>query len=231
MPKCIRAISFDADNTLWDFQKVMHSALNNVLLEMKRKCLPNVEDLSVEQMIAIRNDVANEPAYKSFRLEEIRKIAFERTLEYLGFSDVNLASELNTLYLHQRFNNIQLYNDVIPTLDSITSQYKLGLITNGNSYPEKCGLSGYFSFTVYAHDYGTVKPDPKLFQIALEVSNCKASEMVHVGDSLENDVSGAIRAGLYTIWLNREGQDFVGDIQPHAEIRSLYDLSLAISKI
>lgn len=44
-------------------------------------------------------------------------------------------------------------------LDALGSRYRLGLVSNGNSYPERSGLDGRFAFTVFAHDHGVHKPD------------------------------------------------------------------------
>jgi len=42
---------------------------------------------------------------------------------------------------------------VLPTLSLLKDTYRLGLVTNGNTYPERCGLPGLFAFTIFAQDY------------------------------------------------------------------------------
>jgi putative hydrolase of the HAD superfamily len=82
----------------------------------------------------------------------------------------------------------------------------LGIISNGNSYPERLGLDEVISFMAYAQDHGGIeKPDPRLFRVALADAGCAPDEMLHVGDSLENDVAGAAAAGVRSVWLNRNG--------------------------
>jgi putative hydrolase of the HAD superfamily len=49
-------------------------------------------------------------------------------------------------------------------------------------------------------------------------------ELIHVGDSLQTDVEGANRAGVYSIWLNRQGRTNQTNIQPDFEIGSLAEL-------
>jgi len=47
-----------------------------------------------------------------------------------------LAKYLNEIYLKHRFEDIELYDDVLPTLNALKKKYSLIIISNGNSYPE-----------------------------------------------------------------------------------------------
>lgn len=49
------------------------------------------------------------------------------------------------------------------------------------------------------------KPHPALFAKALEISGCRAEEVLHIGDSVQSDVEGALRAGILPILLDRTG--------------------------
>jgi HAD superfamily hydrolase (TIGR01509 family) len=52
---------------------------------------------------------------------------------------------------------------------------------------------------------GCAKPDAEIFAAALELAGVAAEEAVHVGDSLECDVAGALAAGVRAVWVRREG--------------------------
>ena len=222
--KSVSTISFDADDTLWDFNKVMRHALRFVLLEIQMRYPSAAASLTVERMIEIRNEVARHPESRKLWLEKIRKKAFERTLRTIGCESNTLAAELNELYLQHRFEDIELYDDVLPTLSLLKQHYTLGIISNGNSYPERCGLDGFFSFTVFGQNHGVLKPDPHIFRIALQHAACPADQMVHVGDSLESDVAGAQSAGIYSVWLNRRNHENCSNTVPNVEISSLAQL-------
>ena len=221
----ISAISFDGDMTLWDFRKVMRHSLKKALTELRR-LVPSqrARDLSVEGMIAIRNQVEEEVEGKVWNHEEIRLLAFERTLESVGSPDRDLASHLNALYLKHRFEDIELYPDVEPAFDQLAPHYKLGLLSNGNSYPERCGLEGRFAFVVFSQDVQVRKPDRMIFEITARKAGCPLAELLHVGDSLENDVIGAREAGAKAVWLNREGVENNAQIRADVEIATLADL-------
>jgi len=218
----IRAISFDGDMTLWDFQKVMRHSLALSLAELRRRVPGQAStDLTVDRMIEIRNSVATEMKGKTTNLEEIRFLAFKRTLELMDCVDDKLASDLNALYLKHRFEDIELYPDVIPCLDALHTDFTLGLLSNGNGYPERCGLPDYFSFVVFSQDVGVDKPDAGMFLTACERAGCTPDELMHVGDSLETDVGGANEVGAISVWLNRDGEQNNSGIVPDYEIRSL----------
>ena len=202
----ISAISFDGDMTLWDFQQVMRHSLQKALAEL-RGLVPSqrAQDLSVEEMITIRNQVEEEVKGEVWNHEEIRLLAFERTLESVGCPDRELAAHLNRLYLKHRFEDTELYPDVVSAFNQLAPHYKLGLLSNGNSYPERCGLEGRFAFVIFSQDVRIKKPDRRIFEITAQKAGCPMEELLHVGDSLNNDVAGANEAGAQSVWLNRDG--------------------------
>lgn len=221
----ISVISFDGDMTLWDFLKVMRHSLKKTLTELQ-KHVPTQRalQLSIDEMIYIRNQFAEEAKGKIWNLEDIRKQAFERTLEYVGYPDKKLAEHLNGIYLKHRFEDIELYPDVIPTFDLLSPHFKLGLLSNGNTYPERCGLEDRFAFVVFSQDVQVEKPDPRIFEITAQQADCELSQMLHVGDSLVNDVAGAQNVGATSVWLNREGVTNDTEIQPDYEVNSLTEI-------
>ena len=53
---------------------------------------------------------------------------------------------------------------------------------------------------------GSFKPEEAIFRYALERAGVEPNEAVHVGDSLEADVAGALGAGMRAVWLNATGR-------------------------
>jgi putative hydrolase of the HAD superfamily len=64
---------------------------------------------------------------------------------------------------------------------------------------------------------GARKPDPAIFEPALELAGCAPEEALHVGDTREEDVAGARAAGIRPLLIDRGGAD--GDISSLKEIR------------
>jgi FMN hydrolase / 5-amino-6-(5-phospho-D-ribitylamino)uracil phosphatase len=222
----LRAISFDGDMTLWDFDAVMRHSLSHTLTELRAHLPANLlVDLTIDRMIEIRDAVAEELRGHSLSLEGIRLEAFVRTLQSIGVNDGDLAARLNAVYLKHRFEDIQLYPDVLPAFATLRNRYMLGLVSNGNSYPERCGLDGQFAFVVFAHDVGFEKPHPAMFQVACCKAGCAEDEFMHVGDSVRSDIQGAKAIGAFAVWLNRSGVSRPSDIEPDFEISTLLELN------
>ena len=227
----IKTISFDGDQTLWDFQKVMRHSLQHTLRELEKVEPRAATILDIDRMIEIRNRVADELKGQVINLEAVRLEAFRQTLIEIGRPDDTLASQLNRVYLKHRFEDIELYPDVLPALRKLKETYTLGLFSNGNTYPERCGLEGIFQFVVFSQDYGVEKPDPKLFQIAIEQAGCLKQQLLHVGDSLHSDILGATNAGIKCAWLNRDLIENDTEIKVEYEIHSLTELFDILSDI
>ncbi|MHA1556170.1 MAG: HAD family hydrolase [Candidatus Heimdallarchaeota archaeon] len=219
----IKVISFDADGTLWDFQKVMRHSLKHVLIELRDKDSKAYAKLSIEKMIEIRNETAEDLVGKE-NLEEIRHQAFRRTLEAVNKPNDELAKHLNEIYLKHRFEDIELFDDVLPTLTTLKEKYTLIIISNGNSYPEKCGLEKFIDLAIFSQDYNIWKPDKRLFEIAMEKAGCTTDEIVHIGDCLISDVLGAQRTGIDNFWLNRGSKPGLEVVNPENTIYSLTEL-------
>jgi putative hydrolase of the HAD superfamily len=225
----VTTVSFDADGTLWDFEKMMRASLG-VTLEELRSHRHQASDLTVEAMIEIRDRVAAGWRGRIHDLERIRLMAFEKTVELAGGPDAALAGRLNTLYVKHRAEHIVLFDDVLPALEALRRKFTLGVISNGNTLPERIGLSAFFRFVVFASDHGAEKPDPGLFRVALEKAGCGPRALAHVGDSLVDDVAGAEKAGVFSVWLNRDGRPIDGTARPDLEIRSLAELAEALTR-
>ena len=227
----ITTISFDADGTLWDFEGVMRHALGCALDELRCFVPSTPDSLSIKTLIAIRNQVAEEQEGKGLTHETIRLEAFKRALEFIESPDDDLAAHLNALYMKHRFEDIQLFDDVLPALNKLQACYTLGLLSNGNTYPERCGLAGRFQFVVFAQDYGIQKPNPRLFEIAIRHAGCTKRELLHVGDSFQDDVMGAKGAGVHSVWLNRQCQKNDARVRPDFEVSSLRELTAICEKL
>lgn len=220
----MKAISFDGDGTLWDFEKVMRHSLHHVLRELEQIDPYAAALLDIEGMIQIRNKVADELKGKVTNLEDIRLEAFRQTLKDIGKPNDTLAFHLNRVYLSHHFEDIELFDDVLPVFTVLREKYTLGLLSNGNSYPERCGLDGMFRFVIFSQDYGIEKPDPRLFEMAVEKAECSKHKLLHVGDSLQNDIMGAMNAGITCVWLNRKRIKNNSNLTIDYEISSLLEL-------
>jgi FMN hydrolase / 5-amino-6-(5-phospho-D-ribitylamino)uracil phosphatase len=200
----IEFVYFDADGTLFDLDAALRRALG-VALEELRLCLPTSATgaLSIEDLQADRDQAAAELAGVDLNLERIRLAGFTRTLERCGVPEAGLAERLTALFLEHRFTGTLPFDDVLPALDALGAEYRLGVLSNGNSHPDRCGLAGRFETVVLAQDHGVEKPDRRLYEIAAAAAALPPDRIAMIGDSYTDDVLGARNAGWHSIWLNR----------------------------
>ena len=101
-----------------------------------------------------------------------------------------------------------LYPDARPSLSRLRRQgLRLGLVTNFDmrvlGLLDNLGLGSHFDVVAVPGVAGAAKPDPRVFDFALASCRTSADRAVHVGDSVDEDVVGARRAGLRAVLLNR----------------------------
>src|SRR5258708_25085183 len=78
--------------------------------------------------------------------------------------------------------------------------YKLAIVSNAEGQVEadakRFGLAQYFDVIIDSHIVGVAKPDPRIFQIALERLGVGPDEVKFTGDIYSIDVEGARAAGI-----------------------------------
>lgn len=99
---------------------------------------------------------------------------------------------------------------VVPALEALSRRgLRLTVVSNANgtlcAHMERLGLARHVHCVLDSCDFGVEKPDPRLFEIALERSGAQASSTIHVGDLYQVDVVGARAAGLRGVLLDEKG--------------------------
>ena len=95
-----------------------------------------------------------------------------------------------------------------PTLGTLRSEKTLALISNFEHPRHVHGvladyrLSEFFETIVVSGEVGVKKPDPEIFQLALDKTRLSPSEVLYIGDTVE-DVEGAEAAGITPILIRR----------------------------
>lgn len=100
-----------------------------------------------------------------------------------------------------------VYPQAAKCLSELHKQYKIGIIANqipGTSERMRAyGLFPMLDLIVASAEEGVEKPDPKIFQVALERANCRPANAVMIGDRIDNDIFPAKKAGMRTIWIRQ----------------------------
>ena len=120
-----------------------------------------------------------------------------------------------------------LYADVRPALAKLDG-FLTGIVSNADEdhLQEAIRRSGLdIPVVVSSESARCYKPDPEIFQQAFDALGCDPHQALYVGDSQEDDIVGARRAGMQVAWLNRRGEILKPEIpRPDNEIRSLNEV-------
>ena len=84
----------------------------------------------------------------------------------------------------------------------------------------------YISHILVSEEVGAHKPNPLIFNTMLKRIGLNAGDVIMIGDSLQNDVQGAINAGIQSVWFNPSGIENTTGIQPSYEINNLLELKI-----
>ena len=107
--------------------------------------------------------------------------------------------------IHHHF---EMYDDVPDAMRAIAARgIRIGLISNSHrplaSFQSHFELDGLVSATVSSSEHGYLKPHPSIFNAALQLLGVDAKDAVMVGDSLGQDVAGALSVGMRAVLVRR----------------------------
>ena len=159
-----------------------------------------------------------------------------RIIELMGGEGPALDRVARELYdewaEHEHFS---LYDDVAATLRTLRDRgLRLGLISNSHrclvSFQTHFSLEGLIDAAISSSDCGYLKPHPRIFQAALDLTGVAPEDAVMVGDSFAHDVVGARRAGMRGILLARGPLRHAIDDDVET-IRTLHELPAVIGPV
>lgn len=199
----IKHVFFDLDHTLWDFEK-------NSALTFEQIFKDEQLELSLASFLEVYVPT-NLKFWKRYRKNEISKedLRYYRLKEV--FDKVGYAASDDLIHLiAKRYIDIlgtqkHLFQGCKAVLDYLSKKYQLHIITNGfeevqNNKLINSGIVSYFSTVTTSEDVNAKKPDPKIFEFALQKARANKNESLMIGDNLEADIQGAEDFGLSCIY-------------------------------
>jgi putative hydrolase of the HAD superfamily len=156
-------------------------------------------------------------------LKDLRRRCAAVVQESLGTS-LPLADVEDALLAAVRF---RAYPEVPAVLERLRAGgARLAVVSNWDvslhDVLERTELRGRVDAVVISAEVGVAKPDPAIFRTALERLGAKASDAVHVGDSVEHDVAGARAAGLEAVFVARNGAQAPDGVRVVASLDGLF---------
>ena len=148
-----------------------------------------------------REQVAKFDAYRGYGLRILKNA------ETAASPDQALQMLAKAFSVGFHFKN---FGDSLPALQALKGKnMQMGIISNIgeqiDSYLDTAGFSVYFTYNVTSLEAGYDKPQPQIFQLALQKAGVSAAETLFVGDQYDLDAVGARNAGITPILIIRDG--------------------------
>ena len=129
----------------------------------------------------------------------------------------------------ERHENFDLYEDVLPTVSALRSAgLRIGLVSNSardvREFARHHGIDVDAGISSFHH--GRTKPHASIFRAVLELLGVEPAEAVMVGDTIADDIEGALALGMRAILVDREGRhtDFTPRVESLTELEPLLGL-------
>ncbi|MBG44554.1 MAG: noncanonical pyrimidine nucleotidase, YjjG family [Aequorivita sp.] len=220
----ITDVFFDLDHTLWDFDKNSALAFERVFKKHKIE-LPLLDFLKVYEPINLNY-------WKKYREDRVSKEQLRRGRLTETFDCFKLKFPLEIIdsvahcYIEELPLDNHLFNGAVEILDYLSPNYKLHIITNGfeevqHLKLQNSGIKKYFNTITTSEEVGLKKPHPVIFKTALMKAMVSSEKSVMIGDSLEADILGAQKAGMYTLFFNYRNETVS---VPHFAISELSEI-------
>lgn len=220
-------VFFDLDHTLWDFER-------NSALTFERILNANKVGVDLQDFLKVYVPT-NLVFWKRYREEKISKeeLRYQRlktVFDQLGHAvSDDLIFLLSDEYIKYLSSYNHLFPNTIEVLEYLRPRYRLHIITNGfqeiqDKKLRNAQIEKYFDQVINSEMAGVKKPNPRIFELALQNAGTRAERSLMVGDSLEADIMGARAVGFHTIHFNGHNEpahDIGPMIHDLSEIKSL----------
>ncbi len=207
----LKAIFFDLDHTLWDFERNSKLTFKDIFNDYT---FPFDYLFFLEYYVPINHKYWDLYSKNKISKKELRTIRFRETFDILKFNyDDHFLIDISNKYINLLPTKNKLFKGVKKMLKTLSSKYKLHIITNGFDEVQQkkinlSGLSKYFGEIITSERAGKKKPNPKIFEYALNLTHNSAENCLMIGDNFFADICGAKSVGMNTIHFNSNFEDY-----------------------
>lgn len=203
--RAIKHVFFDLDHTLWDFDK-------NSALTFDKIFKMHQVGVHLETFLEVYEPV-NLQYWKRYRDDEIDKMELrygrlKDTFDAINFTvEDALIHHLSTDYMEHLSSFNHLFEGTLDVLQYLHPKYQLHIITNGFEEAQlkkmnSSAITPFFKTITNAESAGVKKPNPIIFNYALNIADAHPEESLMIGDNYEADVLGALHVGYDVIFFN-----------------------------
>ncbi|MCC7410185.1 MAG: HAD-IA family hydrolase [Gammaproteobacteria bacterium] len=227
--KRFQVVTLDLDGTLWDSRPALARAERAVYALLEARCPAITERYTVAALVDHRRELMARRPDLGHDFTRLRHAALVELATAAGAPE-RLADEAMEVFLTER-SRVRMYADTLPALETLRRRYRLVSLTNGNADVGRTAVAHLLERAVSPAETGKAKPDPAVFDFVAAACAVATSAIVHVGDEPHTDIACAQRAGVASVWINRERSPWPQMDPPQAEIASLAALAEVLEQL
>jgi 2-haloacid dehalogenase len=220
-----RWLLFDADGTLFDYDRAERAALEQALAQIHVAF--DLGHLATYRRI-------NQTLWQRVEKGEItpgmvKVRRFELLLDAIRVAHSPAA--LSAGYLECLANCSELVEDAETVLGALHRKYRIAILTNGLTVVQRGRLARsvirhHVSDIIISEEIGTAKPAKEFFDTAFaRLGNPSKREVLMIGDGWASDIQGAVQYGIDACWYNPGRKPRPGGSEIIREIASLRELN------
>ena len=215
---------FDADGTLFDYNKAEATALKQTFHSLN---MP-FEDTYLDAYQRVNSTLWQALEKQEITPAVLRFRRFELLLENLQLHGP--AEQMSSVYLEQLATCSQLMEGAGAVLDELHEVSKIMIVTNGLSSVQHSRLANspirdLVSGVVISEEVGWAKPHTTFFDVAFSrAGNPPKDEVLIIGDSLTSDIQGGVNYSIDTCWFNPNKDSHPVNLPITYVIQNLSDL-------
>jgi putative hydrolase of the HAD superfamily len=199
---------FDLDHTLWDYDRNVQESLSELFVQhsLTNAGIPDV-DAFIKSFYAVNFKLWALYDVGEISKESLRETRFKLIFEHAGVNPDRVSRDLEEDFMHRTSSKPHVLPYTKEVLAYLRPHYGLHIISNGFNESqfkkmEASGLTPFFDLVVTSETTGHKKPDPRIFQYAMEQLRTVHTDCIMIGDNPNSDILGAIRAQIDNVYFD-----------------------------
>ncbi len=207
MDNKIKAVLFDIDNTLYDYdladqkaKEALYEYCTKHFAWTKKEAKEYLQEAKSQIEIHTKQILGRDTAVIHNRL-----IRFQRMLENKHCPLIPHAMALYNIYWDNLFSSMQVSEGMLDYIEDLKQKgIKIGIATDMTAQIqfrklEKLSILPFVDFMVTSEEAGCEKPEKAFYELCIQKANCLPEECLMIGDSLKKDVLGAKAVGMHAL--------------------------------
>lgn len=226
-------IIFDVDDTLLDFGSAFHAAQKDIADKLNIEFSKEYAALSEK----LGWKAWNEAGLDHTELKEVQKNYHTLYYKYLEQhyrdliqaygAEISVEGLIETYIKSVSSSKVFMEKNTLEVYKTLNENYKLVLATNGIDRIQRERVQAFLPYTYetfISENMDTIKPSEEFFRYIISELECEPEECLMVGDSITNDIMGALDVGMHVCYYNIRNKKIPEEVLVNYEIKSIEEI-------